>query len=104
MCRILGRVLFLMLRAFSPRHQETSKKAVTMLSRGRQFVRLTLLSASLFLAVSAAPKTSAPAINCPAAANPADSQAMYRPEVRLRKLHLVRPDLIPYPIAYEVYC
>ena len=26
------------------------------------------------------------------------------PEVRLRKLHLVRPDLIPYPIAYEVYC
>ncbi len=25
-------------------------------------------------------------------------------EVRLRKLHLVRPDLIPYPIAYEVYC
>ena len=27
-----------------------------------------------------------------------------RPETRLRKLHLVRPDLIPYPIAYEVYC
>jgi hypothetical protein len=26
------------------------------------------------------------------------------PEVRLRKLHLVRPDLIPYPIAVEVYC
>jgi len=26
------------------------------------------------------------------------------PEVRIRKLHLVRPDLIPYPIAYEVYC
>lgn len=25
-------------------------------------------------------------------------------EVRLRKLHLVRPDLIPYPIAYEVIC
>ena len=25
-------------------------------------------------------------------------------EVRLRKLHLVRPDLIPYPIAYEVCC
>ena len=28
----------------------------------------------------------------------------FPPEVRLRKLHLVRPDLIPYPIAYEVYC
>jgi hypothetical protein len=27
-----------------------------------------------------------------------------RYEVRLRKLHLVRPDLIPYPINYEVYC
>ena len=26
------------------------------------------------------------------------------PEVRIRKLHLVRPDLIPYPIAYETYC
>ena len=26
------------------------------------------------------------------------------PEVRLRKLHLVRPDLIPYPIAFEVVC
>jgi hypothetical protein len=25
-------------------------------------------------------------------------------EVRLRRLHLVRPDLIPYPMAYEVYC
>ena len=25
-------------------------------------------------------------------------------EVRIRKLHLVRPDLIPYPIAFEVYC
>jgi hypothetical protein len=26
------------------------------------------------------------------------------PEVRLRKLHLVRPDLIPYPLAYEILC
>ena len=23
---------------------------------------------------------------------------------RLRKLHLVRPDLIPHPLAYAVYC
>lgn len=23
---------------------------------------------------------------------------------RMRKLHLVRPDLIPYPLAYEIYC
>ena len=27
-----------------------------------------------------------------------------RREIRLRKLHLVRPDLIPYPIALEVNC
>ncbi|HEX4052982.1 MAG TPA: hypothetical protein VHX86_01830 [Tepidisphaeraceae bacterium] len=25
-------------------------------------------------------------------------------EVRLRRLHLARPDLIPYPIAYEFIC
>jgi hypothetical protein len=26
------------------------------------------------------------------------------PEVRLRKLHLVRPDLIFYPLDYAVVC
>jgi hypothetical protein len=25
-------------------------------------------------------------------------------QVHIRRLHLVRPDLIPYPIAYEVVC
>ena len=25
-------------------------------------------------------------------------------EVRLRRLHLVRPDLIPYPIVFEIFC
>ena len=36
-------------------------------------------------------------------AEPAEATA--RIEVRaLRKLHLVRPDLIPYPLAYEVCC
>jgi len=43
----------------------------------------------------------------PAAAATADQPAMVSalpPEVRIRKLHLVRPDLIPYPIAMEVYC
>lgn len=33
-----------------------------------------------------------------------DEAAQAAVEVRLRKLHLVRPDLIPYPIAYEVCC
>jgi hypothetical protein len=42
----------------------------------------------------------------PGAAGPGANEAVagIRPEGRLRKLHLVRPDLIPYPIAYEVYC
>ena len=40
----------------------------------------------------------------PAASRQPDALAGIRPETRLRKLHLVRPDLIPYPIAYEVYC
>jgi hypothetical protein len=30
--------------------------------------------------------------------------AGYIIEVRIRRLHLVRPDLIPYPIAYEIIC
>ena len=33
-----------------------------------------------------------------------DRVAVLPPEVRLRKLHLVRPDLIPYPIDIEVVC
>lgn len=24
--------------------------------------------------------------------------------VRMRKLHIVRPELLPYPLAYDVYC
>ena len=40
---------------------------------------------------------------------PTDTQASgispsLRPMVRIRKLHLVRPDLIQYPISFEVYC
>ncbi len=33
-----------------------------------------------------------------------EDAAALKGETRLRKLHLVRPDLIPYPIAFEVYC
>ena len=40
-----------------------------------------------------------------AAAQPAiESVASLRPEVRLRKLHLVRPDLIMYPLSYDIVC
>jgi hypothetical protein len=71
--------------------------------RSRSIARIIVLSAALFVSAPMTPK--AVSVALPAAgANLADSQAFYRPEVRLRKLHLVRPDLIPYPIAYEIYC
>jgi hypothetical protein len=44
--------------------------------------------------------TPAPAVSTPES----PTAGMYIPEVRIRKLHLVRPDLIPYPIAYEIVC
>ena len=49
------------------------------------------------------PASSAPAV-VPAAEGQSATSRHYNPEVRLRKLHLVRPDLIPYPISYAVYC
>ncbi len=66
-----------------------------MCALSRFVVRVTLLIALCF--------TAAPA---PQASDktPGPTLAGYHPEVRLRKLHLVRPDLIPYPIAYEVCC
>ena len=33
-----------------------------------------------------------------------EAVASYHPEVRLRKLPLVRPDLIHYPLSVEVIC
>lgn len=30
--------------------------------------------------------------------------ASFQSATRLRKLHLVRPDLIPFPLAYDTYC
>ena len=46
----------------------------------------------------------APSPSAPATTKGELPTAQIPPEVRLRKLHLVRPDLIPYPIALEVYC
>ena len=59
----------------------------------RSIVLVGLLSASI-----------TPPVQSSDAALPAGEQPVVRAEVRLRKLHLVRPDLIPYPIAYEVCC
>lgn len=62
-------------------------------------IRLSLLAVLLALAPGAAGTR---AIATPPAINQSPSVAMH--EVRLRKLHLVRPDLIPYPLDYEVVC
>jgi len=65
----------------------------------RPISRLLLSAAALFV-VGMAPLPSKGEMN----ANAGQTTASVAPEVRLRKLHLVRPDLIPYPIEYEVYC
>jgi len=60
-----------------------------------------LLLVALIAAVPGAPSRSDVSIPSTAAQTEL-AKASY--EVRLRKLHLVRPDLIPFPIFFEVYC
>lgn len=75
-----------------------------MISRGRSMARL-LIGAGLVFALAPASATPRTVISAVKGANPVTRiDALRPPEVRLRKLHLVRPDLIPYPIAYEVVC
>jgi hypothetical protein len=70
------------------------------MKRGMYFASRRMgLVALLLLCVSAVPGTQPQ--SQPAGESPS---ARMNPEVRLRKLHLVRPDLIPYPVCYEVYC
>jgi hypothetical protein len=78
---------------------------VTMNSAPR-FVARSLLMLALLAACltpSAQPSALGPSVDVQVAPESQEMAGM-RPEGRLRKLHLVRPDLIPYPIAYEVYC
>ena len=72
---------------------------------GHFLTRLLCPAVLLFACVapSTRPGVDAPASMFPAAAGE-DPSAALKNETRLRKLHLVRPDLIPYPIAFEVYC
>jgi len=57
----------------------------------------------VLILLCAAASSPSPATPKPAE-QPAKMVAGLPPEVRIRKLHLVRPDLIPYPIAMEVVC
>lgn len=63
-------------------------------------VRLVLLAVSLCAGALQPTRlnTAAPAYVSP------DAAASALPEVRIRKLHLVRPDLIHYPLMIEVVC
>lgn len=85
--------------------RRTPEVVVTMNSPRRHTARSLLMFATLAACLTAPATPSAPA-PIEGESHPAASQelAAMRPEGRLRKLHLVRPDLIPYPIAYEVYC
>jgi hypothetical protein len=74
-----------------------------MISARRCTRSLLLLACLAGLTVPPDAPTPAPAGEA-VMSGPDGLQTALRPEGRLRKLHLVRPDLIPYPIAYEVYC
>ena len=78
-------------------------KAVAMNCGRRSLVRLALFLTGILLVPFAATPVSPPQ-PLTQSTPMARYDALRPPEVRLRKLHLVRPDLIPYPIEYEVVC
>ena len=75
-----------------------------MTSRHRPITRLALLAGILMIASTGSPGISMPTKVTPGIAVVDNLDSIRPTEVRLRKLHLVRPDLIPYPIEYEVVC
>ena len=75
-------------------------KSVSLTPRGLSRTLFLVAVGSLAFLAPQAASTARPA----SASTEEGAVAGIRPETRLRKLHLVRPDLIPYPIAYEVYC
>jgi hypothetical protein len=78
-----------------------SRRLSTMRFCSGLFIRPALIALSLIGAAFLTSDTSAQKAN---PANRPQGVAAMHQEVRLRKLHLVRPDLIPYPIEYEYYC
>lgn len=76
------------------------QKVAVMRSARRSLARLVALLAVAVLANVTSSNSSATAKQ----SNVGPSICYHHQEVRLRKLHLVRPDLIPYPLAYEIYC
>jgi hypothetical protein len=69
---------------------------------GRVFGFITRVTATAVFLLLA---NSTPSTRCASPVGPAVASSAYLfPEARLRKVHLVRPDLLPYPIVYAVYC
>ena len=68
-----------------------------------RLARCLLFVAGLCVVTSPSPTPAGLPIS-PAAAEASGEIASFRTEVRLRKLHLVRPDLLQYPLSYDVYC
>src|SRR4051812_19578014 len=77
--------------------------AVVMKISGRRAARIlsACAASAMLLATLAAP---APVPSNKPVPTIGETPTAAKQETRLRKLHLVRPDLIPYPIAFEVYC
>jgi hypothetical protein len=69
-------------------------------------MKLQLLRAALAAVLLALPATGStqPAAPANPAVAPVTLNSDNSPQVFLRRLHLVRPDLIPYPIAVEIFC
>ncbi len=72
-------------------------------------LRLTLVPALALTAFLAPGRSQSAPADLPAALSApavdgAEASLSVRPTGRIRKLHLVRPDLILYPIAHEIYC
>ena len=80
-------------------------EGIAMTSLVRPIARVTVILTICLLTQAASPQAghSDRSISSDQTILPSPEMPLAR-EVRLRKLHLVRPDLIPYPIAYEVCC
>lgn len=71
---------------------------------GLVFRNITRVAALAVIMLLTGSSPSTPRTNT-APVGPAIAASSYLfPEARLRKVHLVRPDLLPYPIVYAVYC
>jgi len=75
---------------------------VSNMKRGIRFLSRAVAIALLLSAGIIPP--SSPSARTPTTTPEQQDAIANRYEVRLRKLHLVRPDLILYPICYDVYC